>query len=211
MQTVKPFSDGALITVGWERFKEKFGTLILATLVFVLILVGLVVVGAVLSEVHEALTVIFVLIAFIAALVMAPGFTRLFLNIIDHKEAKVGTLFSEAGRALPLLAVKLLYGLIVMGGLILFIVPGIYWALEFCLAPWLVVDKKMKVMDALRESARITKGYKWDILAFYKVVSMVASIGIIAFYVGIIVTIPIGILAFTALYRQLESGKDVLA
>lgn len=211
MQTVKPFSDGALLTAGWERFKEKFGLLILSTLVFIAIMAGLVIVGAVLSQVHELLMFLFIFLAFVAAVVMAPGMTRLYLNIIDHREAKLGIIFSEAGRALPLLGVKVLYGLIVMGGLILFIVPGIYWSLEFCLAPWLVVDKKMKVMDALRESARLTRGYKWDILAFYQVASMVAGVGIIIFYIGMLITIPIGILSYAAMYRQIESGKEVLA
>ncbi len=210
MQIVKPFSDGVLISAAWERFKEKFGLLILAMLVFVGIVVGISLVGVLLSEVHEVLTVIFILFAIISSLIMAPGLTKLYLNILDHKDPKIADLFSQAKRAWPYFAVKFLYGLIVMGGLILFVIPGIYWALEFSLAPWLVVDKNMKVMDAFRESARLTNGYKWDILAFYKVVSMIMGVGAILFYVGILLTIPIGILAYAAMYRQIESGKVVM-
>jgi hypothetical protein len=210
MQIVKPFSDGVLITAAWERFKEKFGLLILAMLTFIGVVAGIGLVGVLLSEVHEILTLIFILIAILASLVMAPGMTKLYLNILDHKDPKIGDLFSQARRAWPYFAVKFLYGLIVMGGFILFVIPGIYWALEFSLAPWLVVDKNMKVMDAFRESARLTNGYKWDILAFYKVMSMVMSFGAIIFILGALLTKQIGILGYAAMYRQIESGKVVM-
>jgi hypothetical protein len=46
----------------------------------------------------------------------------------------------------------------VVGGLILLIIPGIYFALRLSLAPYFLVDKNMDVMEAYKASWDATKG-----------------------------------------------------
>jgi hypothetical protein len=59
---------------------------------------------------------------------------------------------------LNMFLLNLLVGLVVIGGLILFIVPGIIFAIKLSLAPFYLVDQKMGVMDAFKASWNATKG-----------------------------------------------------
>ncbi|MEA3324508.1 MAG: hypothetical protein U9Q37_05135 [Euryarchaeota archaeon] len=57
----------------------------------------------------------------------------------------------------------ILYGFIVVGGLILLTIPGIIWAIKFQFFDYLIVDKGLGPIDALEKSSEITRGVKWDL------------------------------------------------
>ena len=48
-------------------------------------------------------------------------------------------------------------------GIIMLIVPGIIFACRLAFVPYLVVDREMDVMDALRVSWDMTRGPGWQI------------------------------------------------
>ena len=54
-------------------------------------------------------------------------------------------------------------GLIVGLGIVMLIVPGIIFACRLAFVPFLVVDREMDVMDALRVSWDMTRGHGWQI------------------------------------------------
>ena len=64
------------------------------------------------------------------------------------------------------LAVMFLKYLAIAAGLLLFIVPGIVIMLGLYIAEYLVIDKEMGVMDALRESWEKTRGFRAGIFFF---------------------------------------------
>jgi uncharacterized membrane protein len=51
-------------------------------------------------------------------------------------------------------------GFIVAGGLVLLIVPGLIWGVMFGLAPFLVADGETHPIEALKASARLTRGVR---------------------------------------------------
>ncbi|MFA6228005.1 MAG: YciC family protein [Patescibacteria group bacterium] len=59
--------------------------------------------------------------------------------------------------------VGLLFGLIITGGLLLFIIPGIFWAVMFCLASVILVFEDTSIIGALKRSRELTRGYWWAI------------------------------------------------
>src|SRR4030067_2219671 len=63
-------------------------------------------------------------------LMLSLGFTRVILKIVDGKAVAVGDLFWFEAKAIwTCLAASILYGLIVLGGLFLLILPVISWAI----------------------------------------------------------------------------------
>lgn len=101
------------------------------------------------------------------------------------------------------LIVTILYSLVVLGGLILLIIPGIYFAITYMFAPFLIVDKKMSVSDAFTKSKQMTKGRVWSILLFIVLSVIFTLLGLIVLLVGVIVTAMISGLALIQLYKQL--------
>jgi len=109
-----------------------------------------------------------------------------------------------------------LFTLIVAVGLILLIVPGMIWMMQFYMAGYLVIDKGFTPINALKASSTITRGAKWDLGLFTTVIALLNLAGIIVLGVGLLITLPITILASVYIYRQLlkqteQSGQPLIA
>ena len=82
----------------------------------------------------------------------------------------------------------LLIGLTVFGGIILLIVPGIYFALRLMLAPYFLVDKNLSAMDAYKASWAATSGnvgILFGILGVVFLMGLMAVIPILGWIAGI--------------------------
>ena len=75
----------------------------------------------------------------------------------------------------------ILYGLIVLAGMILLVIPGIIWAVKLQYFSYFIIDKKLAPIEALKESSRITTGIKWDVFAFCSVLIVINLIGFFCF------------------------------
>lgn len=103
-------------------------------------------------------------------------------------------------------AVKILTGIIVVIGLILLIVPGIIAALALLFSTYLVIDRGMGPIEAMKESVRLTKGHRWQLFLLALSLLALNILGALALLVGLVVTIPVSLLAIVHAYRTL-AGK----
>jgi hypothetical protein len=78
----------------------------------------------------------------------------------------------------PIIWVAILRGLIVLGGLILFIVPGIIWALRYSLAVQAAVIEGKRGMGALHRSKDLTRGKLLETLVNFGVVGIILGYGV---------------------------------
>ena len=67
---------------------------------------------------------------------------------------------------LRILLVSILVGVFTFLWTLLFIIPGIVAALSYSMATYLIVDTDLDANDAIKESKRMMKGYKWDYFVF---------------------------------------------
>ncbi len=93
-------------------------------------------------------------------------------------------LIRNAGGFWPYFGAGLLTGLGVIVGLILLIVPGIYFAARWSLAPAIVLGQGQGVTDSMRTSWAATEGNVWAIILF----------GLIIFGIYFVAAIVIGFL-----------------
>lgn len=78
-----------------------------------------------------------------------------------------------------LLGLGILTLLILLVGFILLIVPGVIFLWRLYLAPYILVDKKTAVFDALSISWNMTKGYAWPIYSIMLFGFVLALTGIV--------------------------------
>lgn len=144
----------------------------------------------------------------IASAVLGMLIEMMLINLALKSHDSVDTVqFSDAWAKIPFwryVAVKILAAAIVIVGLILLIIPGIIAALMLLFSNYLVIDKNLGPIEALKESMRITKGHKWQLLLLVLAVACMNILGALAFFVGLLVTVPISILAMAHVYRTLE-------
>ena len=109
---------------------------------------------------------------------------------------------------------NLLVAAIIGFGVVFFIIPGLVFACKLAFVPYLVVDKKMDAVEAVKESWKMTDGYSWSIFFTGFLVVFIAILGLLFLGIGIIISIMWIKLAFAAIYfsadRQFNSKKDLM-
>ncbi len=149
------------------------------------------------------------LVVAIVSMILEMGIKRTAIDAAEGKNADLSKLFSEINKFWRYLGTSILYGLIVFGGMILLVVPGIIWAIQFHYASYLVIDKNMRPIEALKESSRLTAGRKWSLFGFFIVLVLVNIAGALLLLIGLLVTIPLSIIAGALVYKALlKSEKE---
>jgi hypothetical protein len=126
---------------------------------------------------------------------------------VKDKKPLIQYLFDPFKNYWNVILANLLMTVIIGLGFALLIIPGIIFACRLAFVPYLVVDKKMEAVDAVKESWRMTKPYAWTIFATGLLTIPVFIIGFIALIIGVLVSIMLINLAFATLYYAVEERE----
>jgi Protein of unknown function (DUF975) len=127
------------------------------------------------------------------------------LRLHDGEKLQWPQVFDGINGYFTFLLTAVLFALIVAGGMILLIVPGVLWAIKYGFCTFVAVDQKCDPLSALRESGRITDGQKGGLLVFGLALLGLNILGAIALGIGLFFTIPTSYLAAAWVYRRLEA------
>jgi uncharacterized membrane protein len=199
------------LSYGWATMKKNLGFFIL--LIIVMGLIQGIPSGLVnaLQKQNPGLAALVNIGAVVLQLIVSMGLIRILLNVFDSGKAEIGDLFSAVNFFFYYLGGAILYGLIVFGGLLLLIVPGIIWSIKFQFFGYFIIDKGMGPIEALKASARITQGVKWELFAFGLLLSLINLAGLLCLVVGVFATIPTTWMASVFVYRHLLATADTPA
>ncbi len=103
---------------------------------------------------------------------------------------------------------SLLVTVIVIIGLILLIVPGIIFACKLVFTPYLVVDRKMGVIEAVKGSWNMTRGHAWKVFLIGLLAVPISIAGLLCFIVGIIPAIMWICMALASLYHAVSLSGE---
>ena len=134
------------------------------------------------------------------------GLLKISLDFADSKTPTFATLFLYTNwrTLLNFLAAGFLYNIIVAIGLILLVVPGIYFAIRFQYFGYLIADKNLGPIQAFKESTQLTVGVKWGLFKFGFLLGLINILGFLALIVGLILTIPTSMVANGYMFRKLQ-------
>ena len=196
--TEKKFTTGEAISFGWEATKANFWLMV--GVAFIVIVIGTC------PGMFFNKSMVFGgnLITWILSTILGIGTIKIALKIHDKKSAGMEDFLSlKLNQFLDYLITSFLTCLIVLGGLILLIVPGIIFALKYQFATYLIIDKKMRPIDAIKESGRITKGHLGSLFCLWLMSILIVIAGFIAVGVGLLLAFPVILLAQTYVYKKL--------
>lgn len=185
------FSIKELLEFGWSKTKVNywfiFQVIILASLVY----------GA-----SRFLGPISVLVGFCVGI----SITTVGLMLIAGHTPKLADLFSKYNSGYKIFLnyaiVSLIYGVLVVIGTFLFILPGLFVMVKLQFAKPLVVDKGLGALEALKKSWEMTQGNFWSLFGYVVAITVLNLIGAIPFFLGLLVTVPVTILASLHLYKK---------
>lgn len=192
----------AAITYGWEKFKKMPGYFIgLVAIVFLIsILPSFLQAG--LGEMKFAAMIAY-FAGIVLQLIVSLGLIKVLLAIYNGAKPKYGMLFDEANKIGRYFVASILYGLIVVGGLILFIVPGIIWSIKYKFYPYFIVEKNAGIWESMLLSGKATDGNKWTLLGLGIVLGLINLGGALLLGLGLLVTVPVTMLAGVYAYKVL--------
>jgi membrane protein CcdC involved in cytochrome C biogenesis len=195
----------------WRRIKPYFVEVLLVTITYVAILAPAGVLTDAADEIGrngagwEALALIYL------ALVVAPvryGAAYAYMKAARGDRLQVSDMFDVFNNYLNSVLANLFVFTVVGIGVVLFIVPGIVFACRLAFVPYLIVDRKMEVVEAVKLSWHMTRGHAWTVFLMALLAIPIVMVGFACLGVGILgAMIWIG-LAFGSLYHAVSSQEE---
>jgi uncharacterized membrane protein len=204
------FSTGSALRFGWETFKKRPWFFVGSTVV-ILLASGLIdafssALDAAVGGSAEQPSLIGTVVNLGLGTLLGMGATAFYLAAHDNPDTIDLSALWHPQPFWKYLGASILYALALVVGLILLVVPGIIFALMFMFTTFIVIDRELGPVEAMKESNRITHGHKWSLLGFTLMLVLINLLGLIALVVGLLVSIPVSSLAVTHAYRVL-SGR----
>ncbi len=205
------FIPGEAIKFGWGKMKKHFwffvGLLILAWLIQV-VPSGI---ASIFKEKMFFIYVLFLVAAWIIQIIVKMGLIKITLDVVDKDEANLNTLFSCTQLLGKFILGSIIYCLIVIAGLILFIIPGIIWAIKYQFFAYLIIDKNMAPMEAIKKSGEMTAGNKGKLFWLGILLALINIVGALCLFIGLLATIPATMVAMAYVYRKLAGELETPA
>ena len=197
------FSSSECIRFGWDTFKKRpwffVGVWVLTTLISVIV-------SGITQRFGQGV------IAFAGAVLniavstfIGMGVTALYLKAHDSVESVQFADLWHPKSFWSYLVASILPGIVTVLGFVALIIPGVILALMFMFTVYLVVDKNLGPVEAMKESARLTRGHKLNLLVFVFMLIGINFLGLLCLVVGFLVTIPLSGLAMVHAYRTLSA------
>lgn len=202
---MKSFSKKEAFVVGWQTFKERPFFLIGLFMLTAAVSTGTALFA---DSVDGGAGVALNIVDFAVQLVIGMGLMLVLIRVYDKAHTDYGDMFEPLHLFWKFLVMTLLVTIITTIGMALLIVPGIIAALALSFAPYLVVDRNLTALDAIKESVHITNGHRWNLLMFVALVFVANLIGAAALGIGLMITVPVTALAAVHVYRWLLHPRE---
>lgn len=191
---------------GWNIFKKDYVFLI--TLLLIIFAVNLLLILMQSGVSIDPIQFILLLINIGIAIVAYIGIVKISLNYTYNIESHYNDLFNHAHLGFKFFIANVLYLLLVAAGLILLIIPGIYWGLKYSQINYFIVDKDLDPIEAFKASSKVTYGARMDLFLFYLSVFGLSILSVITLFLGLFILIPVFYIAQTFIYRELVSNTQ---
>lgn len=149
------------------------------------------------------------LIPNILSMLLFPGFYLVAFQIARNRPTAFGDFFKGFNRALPVLLLGIVSGLLTFIGLILLVLPGIYLAVSYMLSLPLLLDKNVDFWPAMETSRKLVGKKWWSFFLFGIVLALINFGGLLLLGMGLLVTIPWSYCAVAAAYEDIVGLNSV--
>ena len=210
----------------WKKLWKYFLELLLVTIVSIILLLPTMIFenggGNFFEHKHLSLDLIFVSFEGLSAYVILGlayvllfqwpleyGISYVNLRAARSEKFQVKDMFASFDNYWNVVFSNLLVFVIVGFGFALLIVPGIIFACKLSFVSYLVVDRKMEAVEAVKTSWQMTSGHTWLIFTIGFLTVFVFILGLLAFGVGVVLALMWIRLTFASVYFSVEQKTNI--
>jgi uncharacterized membrane protein len=139
------------------------------------------------------------------------GIWRAVLGMIGGRKPDVGMMFQGFDRFGEAFLAALISSILIALGFICLIVPGIILALMWMFTFPVIGETGLGFWEAMRESSRLTEGYRWRLFLLGLACMLVLILGFLVFCLGAFVAEAVDVTALALAYRFLQAKKGATA
>ena len=151
------------------------------------------------------LGIIGIALSILAGIPITYGIDYINLKLIRGEKFDVADLFiGFKENYLNVVLSGILVGAIVIAGFVMLIIPGIIFGIKLSFVPFLVLDKKLDAVDAVKTSWDMTSGHSGTLFLMYLLAIPISILGLILLIVGIFPAIIWITAAFAAIYHAVD-------
>ena len=167
------FSIKNILRSSYEFYLSKFILLVgITAVVYFLSVLFEYVVDSVFS-ISPILGIITGVMVAVIGIVFEIGYLKYILKLVSGMYPSVEDLLKYSYLIWRYVLGWLAYGAMVVIGLVLLIVPGVYLSIRFMFVPILIVDKELTIKEAFRKSTALTKGVKWKLFGLALILGLI--------------------------------------
>ena len=210
-----PLEFEAAFSRTWEIFKSQMGIVIGAVLIVGAVNFGLSMFGDAISialeneEIGPLVVAVFNMGSWLVNTFLGIGQTIVLLNVARGRPARIGEIMEGGPYFLRILGGSIVFGLMVLVGVLLLIIPGIILALMFGQYYMLIIDRNVGVFDAFGMSRQITDGNKMTLLGISLAGGFLAiGVTLVTCGVGILIVGPYLALMSPVIYLMM-AGEPI--
>lgn len=149
----------------------------------------------------------------IVSLPLGAGYIRCLLKIRAKETMGYGDFFwgfSNLNRLLHLILLNLLIGIGGAIGLVLLVIPGVWWFVATGFGLQIFVLKDVDAVEALKSSLALVKGRWWNVFGLTLTGGLLVMAGFICLFVGALIAIPVATLAMVFAAEKLMADPQIL-
>jgi uncharacterized membrane protein len=201
---------GKAVSYGWNSMKENVGFFVLVFLIFWVVEGVFYGIGGAFLK-YPAITIVLYVIGWLLAIFIQMSVVNITLRLNKGGEPDFKDIYSAGPYFGKFILAAILYFLLVFAGLILCVIPGIYWGIKYHFFGYFVIEQNMDPLDALKRSGEITKGSMWNLLLLFIIFIGITFVGAILCGIGLLFSTPIVVMATVYAYRRLlETSPQVM-
>ncbi len=135
------------------------------------------------------------------------GVWRALLGLVAGRKPDIGMMFQGFDRFLDAFLAYLVIAVLTVLGLVCLIVPGIILAIMWMFTFPVIAETGLGFWEAMRESARLTEGYRLRLFLLLLACIPVALLGALVCCVGVFIATAVNFTALALAYRFLQARK----
>jgi uncharacterized membrane protein len=206
---------GLAYSFGWNRMKKYFLDLFLIILIFGVVWIPYSIMLSLDGRHTPGGGILQIFGLAYLLLLMAPidyGSAFVFLKAVRGEQFEVKDMFLVFEKNyINVVLANLLHWGIVSLGIFLFVIPGIIFACRLAFVKYLVLDRKLDPVEAVKESWRMTKGHAGKIFWMGFLAFPIVIAGLICLGVGVIPAVMWIRCAFASMYFAVSESEEVKA
>jgi uncharacterized membrane protein len=192
---ISPTANKDLMTQARALLTGKWGTVAVATLVYVVV-----------SIVAQVIPILGIVISLIITGPLCLGYNAYMLSFSRGASPDVPILFSGFNSFLKAFLLYLLIFVIVLVGCILLIVPGIIAGIALSMSWFIMIDNpQMGVTDIATASYNMTQGNKWKLFCLFCRFIGWALLCVLTLGIGFLFLLPYAQISLAKFYEEIKT------